>query len=98
MRYIKLRKDHISNKQEEIDGIYKNISAMRKDSIFLDTVQLEDARVNLYYNTAVIILIIHTYKKEKGKPTEKRTRFYDVWVNRNGNWKAVASQGTTVKE
>ena len=89
---------HISNKQQEIDGIYKNMSAMRTDSIFLDSVKLEDARVKLYDNTAVTILIVHTYKKDKGKPTQKRTRFYDVWVNRNGNWKAAASQGTVVEE
>jgi len=55
--------DHISNKQQELDGIYKKISAMQTDSIFLDSVKLEDASVKLYDNTAVAIFIGHTYKK-----------------------------------
>lgn len=87
----------LTNKQQELDGMYSNISAMRKDSIFLDSLKLEEGRVNLYENTAVVTFIVHTYKKDKGRPTEKRTRFYDVWVNRNGKWKAVAAQGTFVE-
>lgn len=77
--------------------MYSNISAMRKDSIFLDSLKLEDGRVNLYENLAVVTFIVHSYKKDKGLPIEKRTRFYDVWVNRDGKWKAVAAQGTVAE-
>jgi hypothetical protein len=76
--------------------MYDNIRAMQQDSIFLDSLKLEDAVVNLYDNSAVVTFVVHTYKKEKGTSTEKRTRFYDVWVNRNGTWKAVSSQGTAI--
>ena len=95
--FIAVSANRISNKEEELKGIHDNISAMRKDSIFLDSLKLEDATVNLYGNAAVVTFIVHTYKKEKGKSTEKRTRFYDVWINRDGKWKAVSSQGTAVK-
>ena len=78
--------------------MFDNISAMRKDSIFLDSLKLEDPIVNVYDKSAVVTFIVHTYKKEKGGSTEKRTRFYDVWINRNGKWKAVSSQGTPVTE
>ncbi|MEO6456356.1 MAG: nuclear transport factor 2 family protein [Ginsengibacter sp.] len=94
--FIGISADHISDKQQELKGMYNNISAMRKDSIFLDSLRLEDEIVNLHNNTAIITFIVHTYKKEKGKPTEKRTRFYDVWIKRNGDWKAVSSQGSAV--
>ena len=96
--FIGISADHISNKQQNLKGMYDNISAMRKDSIFLDSLQLEDAIVNIYGNTAVVTLIVHTYKKDKGKPIEKQTRFYDVWIDRNGSWKAVSSQGTVITE
>jgi hypothetical protein len=76
----------ITNKQQELEGMFHTINAMRKDG-----------RVNLYENVAVVTFIVHTYKKDKGLPIEKRTRFYDVWVNRNGKWKAVAAQGTVVE-
>ena len=96
--FIGISANRVSNKQEELKGMYDNISAMRKDSVFLDSLRLEESIVNVYDKTAVITFIVHTYKKEKGKPTEKRTRFYDVWINRNGKWKAVSSQGTLLTE
>jgi hypothetical protein len=89
--------NHITNKQQELDGIHRNISAMRSDGIFLDSLKIEDGLVSLYENVAVVTFIVHTYKKDKGLPIEKRTRFFDVWVNRNGKWKAVAAQGTVVE-
>lgn len=94
--FIGISANRISNKQEDLKGMYDNISAMRKDSVFLDSLKLEDEIVNVYENSAVVTFIVHTYKKEKGSSIEKRTRFYDVWINRNGKWKAVSSQGTTV--
>ena len=94
--FMGISANRISNKQEELKGMYDNISAMRKDSIFLDSLKLEDEVVNVYDNSAVVTFIVHTFKKEKGIATEKRTKFYDVWINRNGNWKAVSSQGTAL--
>jgi hypothetical protein len=96
--FIGISANRVSNKHEELKGMYDNISAMRKDSVFLDSLKLEDSIVNVYDNTAVVTFIVHTYKKEKGRSTEKRTRFYDVWINRNGEWKAVSSQGTSITE
>lgn len=94
--FIGISADRISNKQDDLRGMYDNIRAMQQDSIFLDSLTLEDAVVNLYDNSAVVTFIVHTYKKEKGKTTEKRTRFYDVWIYRNGEWKAVSSQGSVL--
>ena len=96
--FIGISANRVSSKKEELKGMYDNISAMRKDSIFLDSLKLEDSIVNVYDNTAVVTFIVHTYKKEKGISTEKRTRFYDVWINRNGIWKAVSSQGTALTQ
>ena len=95
--FINVNALYIHNKQEEISGIYDNMSGMRADSIFLDSLILEEPLVNLYGNTAVISFISHTYKKEKGRPTEKRMRFYDVWIKREDGWRAVSSQGTTIE-
>jgi len=96
--FIDISIDHIHNKQQALKEMYDNINAMRKDSIFLDSLKFEDVILNLYENTAVISLVTHSYKKNKGKPVEKRMRFYDVWINRNGKWKAVSSQGTTLTD
>ena len=96
--FIGISANRVSSKQEELKGMYDNISAMRKDSVFLDSLKLEDPIVNVYDKSAVVTFMVHTFKKEKGQPTEKRTRFYDVWINRNGIWRAVSSQGTPLTE
>lgn len=96
--FISISADHISNKNQELKGLYDNISAMRKDSIFLDSMKFEDDMVNLYDNTAIVTFIVHTYKKNKGRPIEKRMRFNDTWINRNGKWKAVSSQGIVIEK
>jgi hypothetical protein len=95
--FFSVNVNQISNKQQEINGIYASMNVLRKDSIFLDSLKLEDAVVNVYGDAAVTSFISHTYKKDKGRPTEKRMRFYDVWINRNGEWKAVSSQGTVIQ-
>jgi hypothetical protein len=97
-RFISINGSRISGKQEELKGIYDHISAMQKEGIVLDSLRLEDAQVRLYDSTAITTFIVHTFKKDKGKPVEKRTRFYDVWIKRSGQWKAVSSQGTVLPE
>ncbi|MEO6405411.1 MAG: nuclear transport factor 2 family protein [Ferruginibacter sp.] len=93
-----ISEEGIHNKQEYLISMYSNISQRIKDSIFVDSFKLENEIVNLYHNTAVVTFIVHTYKKTKGIPIEKRTRFYDVWIKDKKDWKMVASQGTPVKE
>ena len=87
-----------TNKYNELVDYYTNISQQLKDSIFIDSLRLENAIINLYGNTAVVTFVVHTFRKEKGVATERKTRFYDVWIKRSGKWKAVASQGTKVPE
>ena len=88
----------VSNKREELLDYYNTISQRSKDGIFVDSFRFENVIVNLYGTTAVITLIVHTFRKEKGIAVERKTRFYDVWIKRSGKWKAVSSQGTRVVE
>ena len=87
-----------SNKQEELIDYHRTVSQRLKDSVFIDSFRLANTTVNLYGTTAVVTFVVQTFRKDKGVPVERRTRFYDVWIKRNGKWKAVASQGTKVVE
>ncbi len=83
----------------ELEGIYNAILAMRKDSIFIDSFRIEEPFIaKLHNDFAITVFICHTYKKDKGIPIQKRTKFYDVWIKRESGWKAVSSQATTVEE
>ncbi|MEO6611444.1 MAG: GNAT family N-acetyltransferase [Chitinophagaceae bacterium] len=95
--FIAVSEGKIHNKQEDILDMYTNISQRIKDSIFIDSFKLENTLVNLYGNTAVVTFVVHTNGSNKTMPTERWTRFYDVWVKRDGKWKAVASQGSKVE-
>ena len=88
----------IESKKEALSGMYTNISQRLKDSIVIDSFSLENTMVNFYENSAVVTFIVHTHGRNKLAITERKTRFYDVWIKRKGKWKAVASQGTKVSE
>ncbi len=97
--FISISANDTSCKKTELEGVYNNILAMRNDSIFIDSFRIEEPFiVNQLGNVAITIFICHTYKKDKGHPVQKRTKFYDVWIKRGGTWKAVSSQATTVEE
>lgn len=97
--FISISATDTSNKQMELEGIYKNISAMRSDSIFIDSFKIEDPFIiKQFDNTAITIFICHTYKTAKGKHQEKKTKFYDVWRKENGEWKAMSSTAMVAEE
>lgn len=96
--FIGITANGISNKQEELIDYHQTISQRLRDSIFIDSFRLENSIINLYGTTAVITFVVHTFRKDKGISVERKTRFYDVWIKRNGKWKAIASQGTKVVE
>ena len=97
--FISISAADTSNKQMELEGIYKNISTMRSDSIFIDSFKIEEPFiVKQFDNTAITVFICHTYKTAKGKHEEKRTKFYDVWRKVNREWKAVSSHAIVAEE
>jgi len=91
---IGISEDGIHNKQQFLNGMFENISQRNRDSIFVDSFRLENEIVNIYDNSAVVTFIVHTFRKTKGIPNQKRTRFFDVWLKENKSWKLIASQGT----
>jgi ketosteroid isomerase-like protein len=54
----------------------------------------EGVTVHLYNNVAVSTGIYRDKGIEKGKPFQRRGRFTNVWLNRNGKWECIAGQST----
>jgi ketosteroid isomerase-like protein len=49
-------------------------------------------------NTGIVTGVYHlTGRDEKGQPMDRRIRYTDVYVKRDGRWVVVASQGTLIK-
>jgi len=72
------------------------ITDIESGSYVVESMVLDNVKVRVYGDTAVVTF----YQDEKSKfGDENRSGYYtftDVWVRRDGAWKAVASQGTPV--
>jgi ketosteroid isomerase-like protein len=50
--------------------------------------------VRVFGNAAIVIAYYREKGTERGKPYERRGRFIDTWVFKNGSWTCVAAQTT----
>lgn len=55
---------------------------------------VESTSARIYGDTAIVIGVYRVKGIAKGKPYQRRGRFTDTWVSRNGLWVCVASQFT----
>lgn len=94
--FISIDAQKVGNKQSELIGIYNNINRRLQEGHTVDSFYLDQFRVDLFDNTAIVTFFTVTKGMIKEKLYEnKRTRFYDVWVNRKGKWKLVSMQATS---
>jgi ketosteroid isomerase-like protein len=61
-------------------------------------VTIEDVKVILYQETAVVAGVYHTQGSYKGKPYNHAGRFTDTWVYEKGKWQCVASHTSLLKK
>ena len=81
----------ISSKTEEIDG-YKNGKSVTEYAV------PSDMNIRIEGNSAYVTGIYHTKgRDEKGQPFDRRIRYTDVYVKRDGRWQVWASQGTEIR-
>ena len=62
----------------------------------IDSSTQDEFIIKVYGNTAVVWFTLHLLGPVNGTPTPISYRYVDVWVNRDGVWKCVASQSTRV--
>jgi hypothetical protein len=74
----------VSTNQEELNGIYKNISQRLKDGHVVDSLYLDNVTIKIHGNTAIVTFTSVTKGRIKDIPfTDRRTQFYDVWIRKN---------------
>ena len=95
--FIELNNEKIKNKHEVLRTIYEHNVENEKKQISLDSFRLEQPVVHVYDRAAVVTFIMHTFRKKADSLFQRRTRFYDVWIKRENQWKAVTWQGSPVK-
>jgi len=61
-------------------------------------VTIQDVKVNMYQNTAVVAGVYRTKGSYKGKPYDHVGRFTDTWVFEKSKWQCVASHTSLLKK
>ena len=59
---------------------------------------IQDVKVSMYADAAVVVGIYHTKGTYQGKPYEHFGRFTDTWVYTDGRWQCVASHTSLLKK
>ena len=78
-----------TTKAEDIAGFKSNT---------VDSANLSGLDVRLQGETAVVTGLTHNKgKNDKGVAYDRKVRFTDVWVKRDGRWQVLSSHGTDVK-
>jgi ketosteroid isomerase-like protein len=88
---VSSRTGKLTTKADEIADI-KN----RKD--VFTSVAASDMQVRVEGDTGVVTGVYHMKgRDEKGQPVDRRIRYTDVYVKRDGRWLALAAQGTLIQ-
>jgi ketosteroid isomerase-like protein len=70
-----------------------------KDPQFKPTIlTIQDVKVSMYADTAVVVGIYHTKGTYQNKPYEHFGRFTDTWIYTQGRWQCVASHTSLLKK
>jgi len=79
----------LSNKADEISEIVGDRG--------LELAETSDMNIRVEGNIAVVTGIFRTKgKDDRGVAYDRRARFTDTWIKRDGRWQAWASQGTII--
>lgn len=62
------------------------------------TMNVENMKVILYHDTAIVTGDYHAKGTYQGKPYDHYGRFTDTWLSKNGSWQCVASHSSLVKK
>lgn len=88
---ISSRDGKLMRRAEEIQDIRN-----RKDRI--ETAETTDLNVRMEGDVGIATGVYHvTGRDEAGKPFDRRIRFVDTYVKRDGKWQPLVSQGTRIQ-
>jgi ketosteroid isomerase-like protein len=82
----------------EVSDKAKFLADIKDPQFNLTNLTIQDVKVNMYADAAVIVGTYRTRGSYQGKPYEHFGRFTDTWVYTEGRWQCVASHTSLVKK
>jgi ketosteroid isomerase-like protein len=88
----------ISSANGAIANRARAVADMRNDKTTYQSIDISDMNIRVDGNTAVVTSV-NDFKgtDAQGKPANRRARFTDVFIKRDGRWQVWATQGTPIK-
>ena len=87
----------ISSRNGSIKTKAQALESARTDKASYQSLELSDLNVRVEGNTAVVTGVNHEVgRDEQGKAINRRVRFTDVFIKRDGRWQVWATQGTVI--
>ena len=81
----------------EVSDKPKFLADIRDPQFKPTSLTIQDLKVSMYADSAVVVGIYHTKGSYQNKPYEHVGRFTDTWVFTEGRWQCVASHTSLLK-
>jgi ketosteroid isomerase-like protein len=78
-------------------GKAQSIEDLKSGNLKLQAASLDDSKVQVYGDTAIVTYSSNDKGTYKGKDISGKTRWTDVFVKQKGRWTIVASHGSPVR-
>jgi hypothetical protein len=82
----------------EVSDKSKFLADIRDPHFNLSSLTIQDLKVSMYADSAVVVGTYRTKGSYQGKPYEHVGRFTDTWVFTEGRWQCVASHTSLLKK
>lgn len=87
----------ISSRTGAIQNKAEVTASVKTDKTVLESLELSETSVRVEGNMAVVTGVNHVKgRDEQGKAFDRRARFTDTFVKRDGRWRVWATQGTII--
>jgi ketosteroid isomerase-like protein len=82
----------------EVSDKAKFLADIKDPQFNLSSLSIQDLKVSMYADSAVVVGIYHTKGSYQGRPYEHWGRFTDTWVFTEGRWQCAASHTSLLKK
>lgn len=82
----------------EVSDKAKFLADIKDPQFNLSNIVIQDVKVSMYADSAVVVGVYRTKGSYQGKPYEHTGRFTDTWVFTEGRWQCVASHTSLLKK
>jgi ketosteroid isomerase-like protein len=89
----------ISSRTGAVHSKLEEIASMKTDKTVLESLELSEMDVRVEGNAAVVTGVNRVKGRDaQGQAFDRRTRFTDTYIKRDGRWQVWATQGTLITE